>query len=344
MGTESGLTVEDYNKIMSSAPPGCRYVIINKIRVPGPEKKRQATTEKRLPPSIQELKTRQHNPSDLATRCKDASQRRGAELLPLQTDSMKRFTDLQRLEKVVKGATERDICIKCHITHLNAHMCSYFRVFDQFVFYGTLWRHSTLLYAYMCNYFRVFEQLFFGGRLWMNCVLVVSPDFKEGVKGICRPDAKIGKCVITLYNMRGTTFEQRVQSYLGTLLHEMLHAYLVLYVRGEYDPHPGCHLGVGHTHHGVAWQNIAQALEQAVNDPKLLGLQLDLGRQNSLDHELYYTEERNGFMGVDKPGQSMDPKRWGLERRDELQKKIIAEHAPLLQGSIEGTIERPNQR
>jgi hypothetical protein len=338
MDTESGLTEEDYNKIISSAPPGCRIAIINKIKVPVPEKKRQATTEKILPPSILELEIRRHSPSDLVTRCKGASQRRGAQLLPLQTDAIKRFTDLQHYERLVKEATEGASFMECHLTHLEAHKHNYFCVFDQLFFYGRLWRHSTYLYAYISNYFRVFDELFFGRRLWMNCVLIVSPDFKEGVEGVCRPDAKIGKCVITLYNMRGTTFEQRVQSYLGTLLHEMLHAYLVLYVRGEYDPHPGCHLGVGHTHHGVAWQNIAQALEQAVNDPKLLGLQLDLGRQDSLDLELYYTEERNGFMGVDRPGQPMDPERWGLKRRDGLQKKNIAKHVLVLQRSIEGTI------
>jgi hypothetical protein len=114
-------------------------------------------------------------------------------------------------------------------------------------------------------------------------------------------------------------FEDRVQDYVGTLLHEMIHAFISIYSqRGDgYCPDRG------YTGHGLAWQFIAHAAEQAVGDPKLLGLQLNLGRGTSLYLEMYVTEEYSGVTGLDGPGQLMDPERWGFKRIDEEKKKEL---------------------
>jgi hypothetical protein len=315
MDTETGLTREFYDRILSSAPENCRYAIFNKVKVAVPGKKRQATTDKMLAPSIQTLEPGQHSPRDLITRCKAASQRRGSQLSPLQVDAMKIFSDTLPHHEKVKDASETDIFIKSHLIHLK---------------------------ALMFNYFLVFDQLFFFGSLLGHCELVLSPDFRNWTLGECCPDLFSGKAIITIYNIRETTFEDRVQSYLCTLLHEMIHAYIQVYVQIDHISHSRglvSHLGVGYTQHGVAWHNIAHALEQAVNDPKLLGLQLDLGRQVSLDAEIYYTEEHSGFMGVDRPGQPMDPEIWGLKRKDEGQKKRFAEHEAQIQKELQKKVQ-----
>jgi hypothetical protein len=101
-------------------------------------------------------------------------------------------------EKAVKHSSETDIFLKSHLTHLEALMSSYLRVFDQLFFFGSLTTHSAV---------------------------VLSPDFKKGTLGTCTPDEKSQKCIITIYNIREITFEERVRSYLSTLLHEMIHAY-----------------------------------------------------------------------------------------------------------------------
>jgi hypothetical protein len=59
----------------------------------------------------------------------------------------------------------------------------------------------------------------------------------------------------------------------------------------------------------------------------------------SLDAEIYYTEEQDGFMGVDRPGQPMDPERWGLKRRDEWQKKQFAKHEAQIQKGLQQRVQ-----
>jgi SprT-like family len=288
MGTEAHFTRELYDQILSSAPEGCRYAIFNKVKVAVPGKKCQATTGKMVPPSIQKLEIGQHSPRDLVTHFKATSQRRRSQLSPLQKSAMKYFTN--------------DLPQSLEVAKLSSEFLSYF----------------PRLNVVMWNYFDLFDQLFFFGSLQKYCKVVLSPDCNEGSKGDFRYDEKSNDCIITIYDtLPESTFEDRVQDYVGTLLHEMIHAFISIYSqRGDgYCPDHG------YTGHGLAWQFIAHAAEQAVSDPKLLGLQLDLGRGSSLYLEMYVTEEYSGVTGLDGSGQVMDPERWGFKRIDEEKKK-----------------------
>jgi hypothetical protein len=74
---------------------------------------------------------------------------------------------------------------------------------------------------------------------------------------------------------------------MGTLLHEMLHAFFRIHrqvLEGderikEYQNH------MGDTEHGPVWQDAALAVELAVNDPAFLNLGVSLWRRNSLYYE-----------------------------------------------------------
>lgn len=90
--------------------------------------------------------------------------------------------------------------------------------------------------------------------------------------------------------------------YLGTLLHEMGHAFLGLWGCDNWD----CKTivereGMGH---GWAWQNIAFAVEGACRDVGFLGLRLDLGRvqhlaKECLDSDVEVPWSRAGEWGME---------------------------------------------
>jgi len=84
---------------------------------------------------------------------------------------------------------------------------------------------------------------------------------------------------------------------LGTILHEMLHAYLTQHACME------CHLGMvngGHSGHGRAWQLVAKAIEE--QSLRLLNIEVDLNRlrsleRNSKDKTSIHDLEVYGFIG-----------------------------------------------
>jgi len=86
---------------------------------------------------------------------------------------------------------------------------------------------------------------------------------------------------------------------VGTLLHEMIHAYILLFLKRDRVLELE-----GKTGHGFVWQEIAYALTIAINDPSLINFhhKLDLGRDDSLMYEL----ERHGAHVV------VDASKWGL--------------------------------
>lgn len=81
-----------------------------------------------------------------------------------------------------------------------------------------------------------------------------------------------------------TIREDRLRSYLETLLHEMIHAFLNIYTclcsKCSYDiPRT-----IGHTGHGLPWHKIANSIESFVKTK--LNLELDLERRASLAIEI----------------------------------------------------------
>jgi hypothetical protein len=81
----------------------------------------------------------------------------------------------------------------------------------------------------------------------------------------------------------GKTHTQRLWHYAGTLLHEMVHAYIDLYIS------PGIRIPrflayTGETGHGFLWQDIAYTVETTFN--AMTGAKVDLGRQLDLGREL----------------------------------------------------------
>jgi hypothetical protein len=90
----------------------------------------------------------------------------------------------------------------------------------------------------------------------------------------------------------------------GTLLHEMIHAYLYLFMLPKKTRTKKFEAD-GRTGHGLAWQDIAYVLEKRTNSSNMIRLpdDLDLGRDISLEFELKRWKN--------KP--TIDRKRWNFE-------------------------------
>jgi len=69
----------------------------------------------------------------------------------------------------------------------------------------------------------------------------------------------------------------------------------------------------GRTEHGFAWQDIAYALETTANDPKFVGMRLDLDRLKALKGEL-----RLWYKSV------VDLTRWGFDPADSDKKAVVS--------------------
>jgi hypothetical protein len=113
----------------------------------------------------------------------------------------------------------------------------------------------------------------------------------------------------------GKTHTQRLWHYAGTLLHEMVHAYIDLYIS------PGIRIPrflayTGQTGHGFLWQDIAYTVETAFN--AMTGAKIDLGRQLDLVRELR-NWHNDDWREVDTVI------RWGLKpegKRDRISRKF----------------------
>ena len=106
-------------------------------------------------------------------------------------------------------------------------------------------------------------------------------------------------CVFTRSYINNS--ERRCLLRIGTLLHEMVHAFLRIY-RTPTIPHKEFLL-TGWTGHASAWQEAAHAVEVASKDPGLLDLRLDLSRKRSFIYEL-------GISGVKG---SRSASKWGFD-------------------------------
>ncbi|ESZ95116.1 hypothetical protein SBOR_4483 [Sclerotinia borealis F-4128] len=93
------------------------------------------------------------------------------------------------------------------------------------------------------------------------------------------------KAVIEIWRRPDITNRQeRLRSYLETLLHEMIHAFLNIYTCLCSKCSHDIPKTVGHTGHGLPWHKIANSIESFVRSK--LDLKLDLERRASLAMEI----------------------------------------------------------
>jgi len=171
-------------------------------------------------------------------------------------------------------------------------------------------------------YFKLFDELFFQGRLGSICKLKFEHQRPGDASLLGHTDIlitsdcgnghyKLKHCNILLFDRKHDYRRprERLLDCLGTLLHEMCHAFIGIW--GCTDTM--CKTKIenrGKRGHGFAWQDIAYSVERACRDPGFLGLSLDLGRWQSLEKELKVS-------GATHP---IDLGRWGFPPRNRYEK------------------------
>jgi hypothetical protein len=147
------------------------------------------------------------------------------------------------------------------------------------------------------TYFQIFDRIFFFGALKGLVRVAFAPPEEMGFS--------LGRCATRYLNSRAlipvnfaasieiidfSQYEEvnlrntKRDFYLGVLLHEMLHAYIAIYLC---TCNEGCNAlygaAMGRSGHGDLWIDAAFAIEQATGP--LLGMRLDLGREGGLKSE-----------------------------------------------------------
>ncbi|KAF4634830.1 hypothetical protein G7Y89_g3279 [Cudoniella acicularis] len=158
------------------------------------------------------------------------------------------------------------------------------------------------------RYFEIFSDLFFFSSLKEHCEVNMSERqaVDVGHPGHCspvrieRPRVSLqlaGMALqghehqegvrITLYrrDMDSRSRQERLTMYLGTMLHEMVHAFLNLWACHSRKCRARSFEKIGEFDHGVAWQEIAHAVETAANSAEL-NLGLSLRRKSMLLSEV----------------------------------------------------------
>ncbi|KAK4543281.1 hypothetical protein LTR36_005640 [Oleoguttula mirabilis] len=130
----------------------------------------------------------------------------------------------------------------------------------------------------------ILDRLFFGGLLHPHVLVQWRSDMGDQV-GITTFDSDDnGNALISLSPKRAALAGQTpTQAIISNLLHEMCHAYILIYACfGECErpqckkPHPTYIQKIGAKGHGRAWQMLAAAVEARAN--KVLGIRVDLER------------------------------------------------------------------
>ncbi|KUJ08848.1 uncharacterized protein LY89DRAFT_676741 [Mollisia scopiformis] len=139
-------------------------------------------------------------------------------------------------------------------------------------------------------YFNIFDRLFFFSSLQNLCAIRLKSieGHHAGQLDSHRSNWRTEvppthACLITISDLTTTKpplpYQKRMKKYLGTLLHEMLHAYFEVYgcmctevCTWRYNTLVGIH--------GSSWQDAALAIENATC--RLVGERIDLGRVDSL--------------------------------------------------------------
>lgn len=148
------------------------------------------------------------------------------------------------------------------------------------------------------KFWKQFDQLFFFGTLDSRCYWEIDWNAHPNILGLCTTTEQYGyntqvggssphaRARIQLSKLHGVNREKRLVEYIGTLLHEMCHAFMTVWcceARSCFQRSDCC----GVTGHGDAWQDASLTVEQAAK--KHLKLNLDLGRMDSYALELVAT-------------------------------------------------------
>ncbi|TGO70261.1 hypothetical protein BOTNAR_0002g00450 [Botryotinia narcissicola] len=151
-----------------------------------------------------------------------------------------------------------------------------------------------LVRKFTTHYIAIYDKLFFFGSLFATRRVGYRVKWKEENKvknSVATTSAdldpsgnQVKECAIDLYvktySSYATTQEQ-VRRWLGTLAHEMLHAFMLIFgCRGCYKP-PEQTTDAGHGH---AWQDAAYEIEVACD--LFLSNDVNLGRWTSLSHDV----------------------------------------------------------
>ena len=112
------------------------------------------------------------------------------------------------------------------------------------------------------------------------------PDSEKACFGVGTFNPIIGTQILlhpTLYRNNGDMedLDVRWRNRLGTILHELCHAFLKVYTCRSCPMHDQC---IGHRGHGRAWQILVVKMEEVAT--RLMGGFVDMGRYPSLLHDL----------------------------------------------------------
>lgn len=135
--------------------------------------------------------------------------------------------------------------------------------------------------------FHVFDGLFFFNSLGPYCKLSFHGYYTKFLGTTHRLPWGKRPVFIRIYRHivveDATEQSKRVLYIAETVLHEMVHAYEVLFVATSWELQ-----ATGKTGHGFAWQEIAYALEIAINDLLIIALpwKIDLGRKAAMMQEM----------------------------------------------------------
>jgi hypothetical protein len=235
--------------------------------------------EKHLPTN--QLKLSRHSPLDLAERVKEWSGRRDHNLNPRQRATMGHYRTAQIFSTRNTGNYKEEDILE-----------AYFKLVDDLFFGGTLAAYCKLNLIPTPR----FEN---GGHHKMgDCQKNTTEDFFGYIEKTC--------CIIRIWTRHDIADHRaRRLAQLGTMIHEMIHAYFQIYscenqvCRDKLE-----HLGK--TGHGFAWQDAAYAIVIAANNMKYLNLPIELSRCSSMVSEL------RAFNVM----KSIDLGRWGMDDRD----------------------------
>jgi len=143
----------------------------------------------------------------------------------------------------------------------------------------------------------IFDKLFFLGSLQGKLSITATGDpatrGDEKIHGMAFPATDGADIEL---NIHGEGGRQRILQHVATLLHEMIHAFFMVYMLPKYYREKTFRK-YGYDGNGQYWHEIAYALEKAVNG--LGGVQLDLGRSRAIWREM-------------AKGERIDPRKWGM--------------------------------
>jgi hypothetical protein len=226
---------------------------------------------------VSELAKLRHSPPDLVKKAEDETRRREKNLSQNQQSALAEYKQQQIYKRLSSNKFRDEDVIRV-----------YFDFFDELFYCGSLKKYCKVKLSSLS--IKKLADLKWRAFFWG------SP-----------PKAHLVRVVIRIFRRDVITDNMtRRIFYLGSLLHEMTHAFLELYSCW----HSSCRLCLQHlgpTGHGFAWQDIAYAVEKAANDPKFLNLPVELGRYDSLHLELDEIKEHVPYL---------DLSRWGSDKRE----------------------------